>query len=396
MINLTAGANFSFDNMKRCSKCILPETYPKITFNENGVCNYCINHTPITSKGEEALLKVLDKYRKNDGSYECIVPISGGRDSSFVLYYLVKKIKIKVLALTVDHGFLLPLAFKNIENITKSLNLDHQFIKIPEKKILTSKNNTKIKFRGWVKKPSINTIIPVINAGDKTMNHLMAKFAYKRDIHVIFGGNIVGTTEFEHDYFKLGYMGIFPNYKWKFSFTEKLNINLHYFLEFIKNPYNFHYSIFIEYFLGALVFFYEDLIKPPSVDFIGFWDYIYWNEKNIINTITEELNWQKASDTTTTWRIDDAAYPLINYLYLTIVGFTEHDELYSKMIREGQIDRETALKKCLCDHKPRLDIIEDNLKFFNINKKDLDHSLEIYRNKFLQELLKNNSKNISK
>jgi len=77
-----------FAGMRRCTRCILPETFPGIRFDEDGVCNYCLEYKPVNVLGEEALVKVLDGYRGKGREYDCIVPISGGRDSSFVLHQM--------------------------------------------------------------------------------------------------------------------------------------------------------------------------------------------------------------------------------------------------------------------------------------------------------------------
>lgn len=68
----------------------MTEYYPNISFNEVGICNYCTNYQQITYAGEEKLIRILEKYRKNDGNYDCIVTLSGGRDSSYTLLNITK------------------------------------------------------------------------------------------------------------------------------------------------------------------------------------------------------------------------------------------------------------------------------------------------------------------
>ncbi len=375
-----------FTEMQRCTKCLLPITYPGIVFDKEGLCNYCNSHQKITLLGDDKFFDIL-KRLKGRSEFDCIVPISGGRDSSYVLQQMVTKYKMNVLAVTVDHGFLLPEAYENISTITKNLNVKHEYIKYSEEKVNTLKNNVRIKFRGWVKNPSINTIIPVLNSGDKTMNLKMSQFAARQGIRAILGGNVIGTSAFEQDFFKLGYMGVFPDIYWRFTFGQKFKIFYKYLWEYLKNPYNYRFSIFSEYAKGYLIFFFEKLFRPKGIEYLGFWDYNYWEEEKILKII-REIGWKGADDTTTTWRIDDAAYPLINYLYLNIVGFTEHDEIYSKMIRENQITREEALKRCLNDHKPRFKIIQKDLIDYGIHKDDLDLSINHFRFGFLNKLLK--------
>ena len=68
-------------DIPRCSCCILPKTYPEITFNNEGVCNYCLtkNDNDLKVKGEDALKNILKN--KKGIQYDCIVPVSGGKDS---------------------------------------------------------------------------------------------------------------------------------------------------------------------------------------------------------------------------------------------------------------------------------------------------------------------------
>jgi glutamine phosphoribosylpyrophosphate amidotransferase len=77
--------------LKRCSKCILPDTMPHIEFDNDGICNYCKNYK-IRNKPKpiENLQNLLDKYRRN-GEHDCILPFSGGRDSCFALHLAKKK-----------------------------------------------------------------------------------------------------------------------------------------------------------------------------------------------------------------------------------------------------------------------------------------------------------------
>jgi tRNA(Ile)-lysidine synthase TilS/MesJ len=69
--------------MKRCSVCILPDVYPTITFDENGVCNFCKNSKKIEYLGAEKLKRDLIDYRNGTGNYDCLDPVSGGKDSTF-------------------------------------------------------------------------------------------------------------------------------------------------------------------------------------------------------------------------------------------------------------------------------------------------------------------------
>ena len=82
-------------NLKRCSKCVLPETFPGIKFDEKGECNYCKTYEPMNPLGEEKFIKLLSKYKGKGEEFDVLVPISGGRDSAYVLHQIVKKYKMR-------------------------------------------------------------------------------------------------------------------------------------------------------------------------------------------------------------------------------------------------------------------------------------------------------------
>lgn len=114
--------------MKHCVKCGLPETYETIEFDEGGICNICrqseFKQAAIDWTARKAMLDdLVGQYRgKND--YDCIVPFSGGKDSTFTLYYLVKEYKLKPLVVQFNHGFMRPNLLANNERTFKALGVD--------------------------------------------------------------------------------------------------------------------------------------------------------------------------------------------------------------------------------------------------------------------------------
>ena len=104
--------------MKYCNKCVIPETAETNTFNSIGTCSVC---TQIEKKSEinwsdkEKDLNILIKKYKGINNYDCIIPFSGGKDSAFALWYLVKKKKLKPLVVRFDHNFLRKTVIENTE-----------------------------------------------------------------------------------------------------------------------------------------------------------------------------------------------------------------------------------------------------------------------------------------
>jgi len=117
------------EQITRCNKCILPSNFQYIDFDEQGVCSYCIKHQPVQPKPEVELLKILEKAKKTHRAYDALVPLSGGKDSTYALYLAKQKYDLNVLAFTYDNGFMSEIALKNIENVTRQLDVNHVFYK---------------------------------------------------------------------------------------------------------------------------------------------------------------------------------------------------------------------------------------------------------------------------
>ncbi len=117
-----------------CRQCILPSTFPGISFDENGVCNHCQRY-----KGEDATVTLQEKYekkflnlleeRKSKSSYDVIVAYSGGKDSTYTLDVFVNRYKLRVLALTFDNTFISSKALVNIGRVCGSLGVDSIIVK---------------------------------------------------------------------------------------------------------------------------------------------------------------------------------------------------------------------------------------------------------------------------
>jgi len=134
------------NDLKRCTKCVLPETHETIIFDEDGVCNICRQHEFKQNvinweEKKRELDELIDGYRgKHD--YDCIVPFSGGKDSTWTLYYLVKEYGLKPLVVRFDHGFLRPNLLENTIRTIRKLGVDlHVFTpnwKVVQKLMLQS------------------------------------------------------------------------------------------------------------------------------------------------------------------------------------------------------------------------------------------------------------------
>jgi N-acetyl sugar amidotransferase len=113
---------------RRCARCLLLETHDTIVFDAEGVCNVCRNiehkRERVDWTAREAEFRaILDEYRGRY-AYDCIVPFSGGKDSTYTLWALVKRYGIKPLVVCFDHGFMRPTVLANTERTVRMLGVD--------------------------------------------------------------------------------------------------------------------------------------------------------------------------------------------------------------------------------------------------------------------------------
>lgn len=114
--------------LKRCVKCGFPETYETIEFDAQGVCNICrqktFKDTSIDWVQRKKMLSDLIEEYRGKYDYDCLVPFSGGKDSTFTLNYLVREHGLKPLVIQFNHGFMRPNLLRNNERTFKTLGVD--------------------------------------------------------------------------------------------------------------------------------------------------------------------------------------------------------------------------------------------------------------------------------
>jgi len=157
------------DSYQICNEGVWDTTMPGIRFDEKGVSNYRYLHSELTKafpRGENAKvqwLKIINKIKKEKRSknYDCIVGVSGGTDSSYLMH-LCKENGLKPLAVNLDNGWNSEIAVSNINKITTALDIDLEtyIIDYEEvKKILRAYLKSCIP---WVDKPTDNAIIAIL------------------------------------------------------------------------------------------------------------------------------------------------------------------------------------------------------------------------------------------
>lgn len=348
----------SSPNLKRCKKCILPETMPYIRFDSDGVCNYCHYYRVRNqSKPSKNLLELLENYRK-DNEIKAIVPFSGGRDSSFGLHLLVKEFGLKPVAFTYDWGMVTDIARRNISLMCSKLEVENIVVAADIEK---KRSNIAKNLQSWLKSPHLG-MLSILTAGDKHFYRYIQSVKRQTEIDL----NLWSINPLEITHFKSGFLRIQPDFDDTSVYARGIGRQLRYQAKRLKamsKSLGYFNSSILDTLSGE---FYRS-IKPKNHYFHVF-DYWQWDEREIDKTL-ESYGWERALDTPTTWRIGDGTAAFYNYVYYTVAGFTEHDTFRSNQIREGQISRDHALTLVAEENRPRYQNIKWYLNTLNFDFK---------------------------
>jgi predicted glutamine amidotransferase len=341
----------------RCNKCILPNTHPFITFDENGICNFCNNYKKKKLTPKEILINELNKYKRKFGDQSILCALSGGRDSSYAAHLLVKELNIKPITYTYDWGLNTNLARRNVSIMSGALGLENIIIAADIRK---KRNNIKKNILAWLKKPHLG-IVPLFMAGDKQFISNANILKKELDIKIeIFASNSFETTQFKEEFsgFKLWENDNTHN-PTKMKITSQIKLIYFYLSQFISNTKYINNSL-LDTLTGFFNYYYNTSRKAEIYDFFD------WDEKKINKTLISEYGWETANDTSSTWRIGDGTQSFYNFIYYIFAGFTENDTLRSFLIRENKMKRNEALEMIKKENYPRFPTIEWYCSLFDL------------------------------
>lgn len=343
-------------SFRRCTKCVLPETMPYIRFDDEGVCNYCTNYKVRNHpRPKEEMFNLIAPYRKAHGT-ECIVPFSGGRDSCYALHLIVRELDLRPVTYTYDWGMVTDLGRRNISRMCSELGVENIIVAAD---ITKKRRNIEKNLRAWLASPHLG-MVSILTAGDKHFFRHIETMKRQTGVDL----NLWGINPLEVTHFKAGFLGVPPDFEEERVYSHGAMKQLRYqrlrLGAMVKSPRYFNTSLWDtlsgEYFRS----FYK------KSDYYHVFDYWRWDE-DLINTTLDTYDWERAPDTTTTWRIGDGTAAFYNYIYHVVAGFTEHDTFRSNQVREGDITREEALRLVKIENQPRYPNIKWYLDAVNVD-----------------------------
>lgn len=281
----------------------MPKSYPDIKFNKRGICSLCNKHTSkkqkVFSANEiESCIKSFNQ-PKRQSMYDCVVLLSGGKDSTYSLFYCKEILKLTPLAVTFDNGFLSDTAVQNITNATNILRVDNVLFRPEWNQLYTL-------YRVFL----INRceFCTICNVGVKAAGEHAAK---KFKIPVIISS---------HSSYELHAPSIARYYRHGISN----------FVELIKR-YGLkqkNYGFFTKY---------NDKVKVVNLP-----DLISWDDTKIRKTLKNKLSWHVPKNKN--FHFDCKMFSVANHILIQKYGCGELTCTYSTLIRKGETTRTAALK----------------------------------------------------
>ncbi len=340
--------------MDVCKKCILTSDFPETQFNEKGVCNYCNTHTAYQPIGEEALLAKLAKAKQKNRVYDVLVPFSGGKDSSYILYLAKKVYNLNALAFTYDNGFFSKLALANIQQTIKLLNVDHIFYHVNHKTL------QKIYRQSLVTSGDVCGV-----CGIGIMNSIQ-KISHDWNIPLI----LLGHSPVEDGSFSPE--EIYDVHRLKTILKERSDLSS----SEIKNFLIYPKLNFLSTWMLTRLGYFGEKINP-----------LYYlpvkSDKEIAEILKKEIDWKDSGQSGYTKHFDCIIEPFTNWVRDHRFGYSRRVGQLSTMIRNGEINREEALTIQKMDSPgvppANIDQIKDLL---GLSNKDIEKVIKIEVNKY--------------
>lgn len=339
--------------MLRCSRCILPENYPKIEFDPEGECNYCKKWqnkwgTSDFSVKENQLDIILGRFRSQTKPYDCVVGMSGGKDSSYVAYLLKQK-GMTPLAVTFDNGFMTELSRENIRKVVDSLSLGHVVISFGHEYITSLYRNFLL---------AAGEFCSVCNVGIRAALFRAARLYH---INLIVSGRSRRTEANSPPEFFSCSPGYFNNVAQSFSAKEEI-LGYLYFQQWRRIWWQLRKKPFY--------------MELPSV--------LPWDEKQMMAELEQHIGW---SGTFGKQHEDCKMSDAKELLKYRKFGVTEMTAKLSSLVRDGQLTREDAIhraEKNIADLEDHATDIQELLReVFSLSAAELTQAFQRSHQPFL-------------
>jgi len=312
----------------RCTRCILPGTVPGIDYDEEGVCSYCRAWRSPQTLGEAALRDLVAAAKRDGAPCDAIVPLSGGRDSTFVLHEAVRTLGLRVVAVNYDNEFRNETAVENMERACGILGVELVSVR-SRRGIARRMVQDELRLNATVGLPPVS----VCRACSYGYRSVVYRAAIEREAPLILWGSSAHerTDAMRKRAFR-GLLGRRPRLL-RLIDPDFQRLVVHSVMQRLEFP------------VPGTAVLSDSLprLRRAGVSEVKFFTYVDWNRKRIKQTNADELGWKKPDKSVSTWKTDCDLHTCINYSYLALFGCTKDAFGYTNMINAGQMTRDEAL-----------------------------------------------------
>ncbi|WP_430934265.1 hypothetical protein [Saccharicrinis sp. 156] len=276
---------------------------------------------------EQKLVSTIKKLSKNS-EYDCLLMFSGGKDSSYLLYYLSEVLKLKVASFTLTHKFMSKATLENVSGFAEKYSKKHFVI---ENEYLNKAGNHFLE--NWINKPDEGSLITLCTGCRLGLIKLVIETAKKENINVV----VTGLTPFEATDFRMKLVNYPKGKEGKFYFLlGYLRLVLRN-PSLVKNPKVLRDQVMEYYYFNKQ----KDLYSKNGIHYVKpFYDYLKYDEAEVVETL-KKLNWQKAPISGNSfWRADCDMNALRQYFHYKISGYNEQKYYYGQMLDQGLITQD--------------------------------------------------------
>ena len=360
--------------IRYCTKCLTPDSRPRIHFDEHGICNACHTATEKDSidwaARREEFLAYVDQYKSKDSPYDCIVPWSGGKDSSYIAYRLKFEFGLNPLLVTASPLIPNDIAVHNREEMLK-LGFDHVMVR----------QNQKIS-RHLARRFFIERGNPKVH-WEATKEAIPLQMAVRYNTPLVFYA--------EHGESEYGGKVLNEESKKVKDFTEVIEHLVG------DDPHNWEDEIVEERDLTPYLYPEPDAIEQVGIKALYFAYFFRWSMFENYKFLRDKIDFKTAPNGRTDGSftnfdsLDDKIDTLYYHMQYIKFGFGRAVRDASRLIQNGHITREQGLEHALqYDHEPPREYLQAQLEYLGMTEDELFEVIEKHRNHEIWDRQENN------
>ena len=355
----------------RCKRCVLPQTARGVQFDGKGVCTVCLaaerQTKTCTDYDVDAFEGTLETIR-DDGrgrDYDCVVGVSGGRDSCYLAHLLTYKHKLRALAAYYRTPFTPETTHENVQNLSRKTGVPLVEMRMSQQAHARFARRFLLR---WRQRPTVSGAT-IICAPCKLVNREALRISHQCRVRAYIGG---GTR---HERFQFGTPNAASGRK-KHSFWNQAKRNLGMMRHGVRVLREAPGVVVNPFLVAKAALLYINPHTPylrlryPKIRRIEYFQHARWDEQECLAAL-DDIGWRLPPGCYSYWRSDCAMAEVKNWMFRHTAGVSYVEAMYANQVRDGVMTREEALGRIETEARvswPRLEqaskVLEVPLSFF--------------------------------